>query len=237
MKKLVVFLSLLILAPLCPVSAQTQERAVFDVTAAGFSYGDMTMEYREKSGRYEFIVESQARGILGFLTRSHYTGSSRGRVLPGGKFDTDYFQATSHRLFKNRDVEVTFRDARPDRVSVTPRSEMTFMSDPAKVPAGRIDSLSYLARMLRPLGSNCPGTGDLYDGRRMSQITFTASRSEGGKLVCTGTYRIVKGPDHTLQKGKRQFGLSLVYKRLGDALELREALFVSGSLELLLVRR
>jgi len=60
-----------------------------------------------------------------------------------------------------------------------------------------------------------------------------------GGIICDGVYEIVKGPDHSIRKGFRRFGVVLEYNRTGDsdpAARLERVDFTSGSNTLVLRR-
>ncbi|MBZ0128677.1 MAG: hypothetical protein K8F59_06150 [Rhodobacteraceae bacterium] len=218
----------LLLLP-APLLADTSDKAVFAITANGFRFGDMALDYAEAGGRYRFGVASQATGIFGFLTRSQYAGWSEGQIGEGGRLIPSAFAATSERIFKNREVRVSFApDGKPLSVDISPARDRTDLSDPASVPAGRIDSLSYLAMLFRPPDNSCPEPRDLYDGRRMTRIELRAEPGATGRLICAGTYRITAGPDHSLRRGFRSFSVKLDYRRTDEGLWLDRAWFTSA---------
>lgn len=234
MRPFAILLCLLLLP--APLSAEVREKAVFAITANTFRVGDMTLDFQETDGRYRFEVSSWATGIFGFITRSQYDGWSEGERR-NGRLIPSAFEATSVRIFKNRKVRVAFSpEGKPQSVDISPVRDRTAKSDPTTIPAGRIDSLSYLAMLFLPAGNTCPEPADLYDGRRMTRLDLSPMPAPDGRLTCTGTYRITEGPDHSLRKGHRSFGVKLDYRRMDQSLRLERAWFTSGDNVVELIR-
>ncbi|MCB1368024.1 MAG: DUF3108 domain-containing protein, partial [Rhodobacteraceae bacterium] len=200
MRRLAILLCFLLLP--APLLADIREEAVFTIAANGHHVGEMALEFQETDGQYRFDVASWATGIFGFVTRAQYDGWSEGQRTEDGLLQSSLFTSRSERVFKTREVQVRFDvSGMPLEVTITPESERTSHSHPALIPPGRIDSLSYLATLFLPLAGTCPGPADLYDGRRMTRIELMAEPGPEGRLICTGTYRITAGPDHSLRKG------------------------------------
>lgn len=227
MRRLVILLSFLLLP--APLFADIREKAVFTIAANGHHVGEMALDFQETDGQYRFDVASWATGIFGFVTRAQYDGWSEGQRTEDGLLQSSLFSASSERVFKKREVRVRF-DAigMPLEVSITPESDLTSHSHPALVPPGKIDSLGYLAMLFVPPAETCPEPADLYDGRRLTRIELLAEPAPKGRLICTGTYRITAGPDHSLRKGHRTFGVKLDYRRTDQGLWLDRAWFTSG---------
>ena len=189
----------------------------YHVTANGLNFGTLTVETGGEGADYSVNVEAEATGFLGAITRSHYVGNATGRFDPSGTPVPQHFHAVSERIFKHRDTEITFTDGMPASVVLTPEKDRTEFTDPATVPDRRLDSLSFFRTLFVTRPGTCPADSALYDGRRLLNVAFAPPEARDGAIRCAGSYRIEKGPDHSLQKGIRAFTLVLVYPPEGGA--------------------
>ena len=220
-----------------PVEAENTTTARFDVRTNGFRFGALEAIYSIQGNRYTVDIRADAQGFLGLLLRSHYQGSSRGILDANGNMISQLFTAHSRRIFKDRLQTVSFRDSLPTKVDIIPESEKTDMSDPVLVTDKRRDPLSFFAEFVQDRNSGCAGPADLYDGRRMVRVTLQQRNTKDGHLRCEGVYRIVKGPDHSIQSGHRTFGLRLDYRFLENKTSrLKWITFTSGRNEVILER-
>ncbi len=213
-----------------PAFGQTATQPlIYEITANGFHYGAFSVTYVEQETTYDMTATADAQGLFGFMLRAHYTGTASGVLQNSATRQSEVFEATSKRIFKSRTSRVTFSQGVPKSVKISPKKHRTEMSDPAKITHPVMDPLSYLAGMVINRGDACPAVGDLYDGRRVTRISFVPRPDTKADLICDGTYDIVAGPDHSLRKGYRRFGVVLVYARaVGGELTLRKADFISG---------
>lgn len=220
-----------------PAEAGIRDKAVFDITANGFRFGDMQLDYTEDAAEYRFKVSASAKGIFGFLTQSRYEGSANGVLRDAQTRQPVFFTARSTRIFKDRQTTINFENGKPVTVNLTPEKDRTDFTDPVSVKDQRLDSLTYLTLLFHNPGSGCPPDGKLYDGRRLTEAQFQVQDKQDGLLHCTGTYRITNGPDHSVQSGRREFGISLDYSKTDQGLSLTSAEFTSGGNTLLLTRQ
>ena len=109
------------------------------------------------------------------------------------------------------------------------------MSDAALITDPRLDPLTFLGLFLQDRTAGCPAPGNLYDGRRLTRVVFTPVAAEPDRLTCDGVYEIVRGPDHSIRKGFRRFGVVLEYD-LAHGGRLDEVRFRSGDSLILLQR-
>jgi hypothetical protein len=212
----IVRLLFLVLLLALPAAAQAESFA-YSVTANGLNFGTLHVETGGEGADYTVDVEAEATGFLGAITRSHYAGGAKGRLDPDGAPVPRIFHAISERIFKRRDTEITFADGRPATVALTPERDRTAFTDPATVTDQRLDSLSFFRTLFVTHPGTCPADGALYDGRRLLAVAFAPPEPRDGAIRCAGTYRIEKGPDHSLQKDVRAFTLVLVYPPDGGA--------------------
>lgn len=218
-------------------AASPDVHAVFAVTANGWSIGELNASYTQTGNAYDVTLKGGAQGLFGFLLQATYDGHSSGHLNADGQPITDIFTATSHRIFKSRRQRVDFLNNRPVAVSIEPSRDMTELSDPALVTDDRVDPLTYLGQFLQDRTSGCPAPADLYDGRRLTRVSFNLVIGPADAIICDGEYKIVKGPDHSIRKGYRSFGVRLEYK-MGDAsaAHLDRVDFSSGGNTLVLQR-
>ncbi|NOX73365.1 MAG: DUF3108 domain-containing protein [Alphaproteobacteria bacterium] len=209
----------------------------FEIRANGFRFGDFLVVLEEDAQTYRVEVSAEARGVFGFMLRARYSGTSTGEKRPDGTRLGLDFKARSSRIFADRTQQVTYQDGQPKTVFILPLKRRTALSDPLKVTGSFNDPLSFLANLVANPGTTCPAPADLYDGRRITKVTLEPGLPEPNSLTCTGTYEIIEGPDHSLQKGVRRFGLTASYGRdLTGILLLKSVKFESGGNEILLSR-
>jgi len=229
-------LALLLFA--APLRAAPDISASFLVTADGWRVGQLDASYREINTRYAVTLKGGATGIFGFLFQATYDGKTRGHLNAAGRHVPDVFRARSHRIFKTRHQEVDFTRGLPTKITINPARDMTALSDPALITDQRMDPLSFLGIFLEDRRQGCPKPANLYDGRRLTRVSFAEVPMSADTITCKGIYQIVKGPDHSIRKGYRKFGVVLTYKK-GDthgAARLDRVDFTSGSNTLVLRR-
>jgi hypothetical protein len=227
-------LALLIFILVTPQSCYAGKN-VFDILAGGLKFGTFVVQTKISGIGYAIDVTAEADGIFGMLIRSKYKGRSRGvaqRTIP------THFEASSSRIFKSRTTRITFVEGLPSLVTVTPEKDQTVLTDPNQIKTTRIDPLTFIYRIEYSPG-NCPEKQFLYDGRRLTEVSFQVTSLKDGNIFCYGTYEIKQGPDHSLQKGVRQFQVQLIYQKLIDGIlyELKDVQIISGSNKIRLLRR
>lgn len=213
--RLRMFASALSVAVLLPAMLFA-ETTTYNVTTNGFRFGNLTVTTTLADSTYSIAVTAQAQGLLGFLTQSRYFGSANGRMTASGPQPV-FFTARTQRIFKDRETTISFKNAQPNQVTLTPRKDHTALTDPNTVTDKRLDSLSYFHQMFTPPAGKCPVDGHLYDGRRLTQVSFQAPVVSITQTSCTGTYQITNGPDHSLQSGQRSYALVFDYAPAGGA--------------------
>ncbi|GEM_PF-2002461 len=225
---------------LAPASAASRDvTAIFQVTADGWRLGELAATYAETGDNYEVTLKGGARGLWGFLLQASYDGRALGTRDATGQPVSKLFEAKSHRIFKSRHQKVDFAAGKPVAVLIDPPKDRTEMSDPTLVGDQRTDPLSYLGVFLQNRLSGCPEPGNLYDGRRVTRVSFNLVTSTSGRIACAGVYEIVKGPDHSIRKGYRSFGVRLEYRPAQEpeqGARLERVDFSSGSSVLVLQR-
>jgi hypothetical protein len=237
MRKITFLATGLLLALTLWAQAGERHEYPFEIRANGFRYGDFLVVLEEDAQTYSVEVSAEARGIFGFMLRAKYSGTSKGQKRPDGLRQGLDFKARSSRIFADRTQQVTYQDGQPKTVFILPLKRRTALSDPQKIVGNFNDPLSFLANLVANPGTTCPPQADLYDGRRITKVTLEPDLPEPDSLTCTGTYEIIEGPDHSLQKGVRRFGITALYERdLSGVPMLKSVKFLSGGNEILLSR-
>ncbi|WP_099824767.1 hypothetical protein [Oceaniglobus indicus] len=126
---------------------------------------------------------------------------------------------------KSRSITVLHDAGKALRTDISPTSERTDLSDPARVPAGIIDLAQAFGRLAHSTG--CPEPFRFYDGRRAITVQTLARTPTGGGMTCTVAYRVVAGPGHLSPFGFRKLDLTLDYNARGvlDNATVRAGLF------------
>jgi hypothetical protein len=214
---------------LSPAISQADE-ILFDIRANGFRYGDFALTKTANTSGYSVAVSSEAKGLFGFMIRAKYSGKSSGVFNGDGNPVTTKFTANSSQIFAKRTSEVEFEGGKPVSVVITPLKRRTTLSDPSLLSGPYLDPLSFLANTAQLTGASCPMEQQLYDGRRITQVSFEGQVDINGNLTCSGGYEIIQGPDHSLQKDVRKFAVVLIYTKTGQHdLRLKTVELTSGS--------
>lgn len=110
---------------------------------------------------------------------------------------------------ETRDIAIIRKAGTVTSVKVTPRSEMTKMSDAGRVPAG----VRFLAEVFAAFanGRSCPAPMAMYDGRRVVQIATAAMDQSGDTVICDMSYRVAMGPGYVSPFYFKSFGMQLAY--------------------------
>ncbi|MAQ36944.1 MAG: hypothetical protein CMO21_06890 [Thioclava sp.] len=110
---------------------------------------------------------------------------------------------------ETRDIAIV-RDADTvTAVKITPRSEMTEMTDAGKVPAGVISPTEFFAKLAN--GETCPSPMAMYDGRRVVQMATTAKKQNDDTVICDISYRVVLGPGYVWPFYFKSFDVHAAY--------------------------
>lgn len=189
-----------------PAGAQS-----FDLTLGGRVLGQVRYARDGAGEKISTLLDNTPLGV----GDGQYAGSS----TPAGAGAVRYL-GVSTAPRKSRRIEVIFTDARPATVTITPKGEMTDLSDPAAVaaavPAGQIvDPVAAFGRFVN--ATDCPGAFRLYDGRRLVQVAPTSRKLTDTALECGFSYKVVAGPGHLSPFYFSNITLSLRYARAKGA--------------------
>lgn len=177
MLRLAVFLMLL--------SSPAQADQNYKVFLGGQQLGWLRYEGNAQAARMSSLFDNTPFGVF----NGSYQGESR-----SGKAGVAY-RGKSLSSHKNREVEIR-GDAtgRVTEVVVVPQKDMTALSVPAEVPLGVLDPVAGFGRLLGQ--STCPEAFQLYDGRRVVQVTPGKTTDVAGVTTCFLDYRVVQGKGH-----------------------------------------
>ncbi|MGR3572402.1 hypothetical protein [Brevirhabdus sp.] len=193
-----------------PAGAQS-----FDLTLGGRVLGQVSYARDGAGEKISTLLDNTPLGV----GDGQYAGSS----TPAGAGSIRYL-GVSTAPRKSRRIEVIFANARPATVTITPKGEMTDLSDPAAVaaavpaadPAGQIvDPVAAFGRFVN--AADCPGAFRLYDGRRLVQIAPLSRKLTDTALECGFSYKVVAGPGHLSPFYFSNITLSLRYARTKGA--------------------
>ena len=132
---------------------------------------------------------------------------------------------------ETRDIAIIRKANSVTSVTVTPQSEMTEMTDAAKVPAGVVFPPEIFAALAN--ATSCPSPLAMYDGRRVVQLTTTEAKQDGASVTCEMSYRVVMGPGYVSPFHFKSFGMQLTY----TARKLASLTMSGGGLKVNLIRQ
>ena len=217
MKRFAVPLLLFLAAP---ATAET-----FDVLLGGRSLGQFSFEQRGSTATLRSTLNNTPMGVF----NGTFTGTSTGNAQ-NAKFVGDSQSSRKHRV-----VRVNIAKGRADATDIQPVSEITDLSDVARVPAGVIDPVRVIGALIAAAG--CPDTMKMYDGRRVVTLGQKADEAVGDTLTCNMTYRVTAGPGHLSPLGIKSAEFELTYTTGGSGQSLRQIKISSGIFRLTLNRR
>lgn len=145
--------------------------------------------------------------------------------------DGDVASVLKSRGRKTRDISIIREVNTVTTVTVTPKEEMTEMTDASKVPVGVISPAEVFAVLAN--GGTCPPPMVMYDGRRVVQMSTIAMKPGGASLTCDMSYSVVMGPGHLSPFRFKSFGMQIVY----TARKLDTVTMTAGGFNVNLIRQ
>jgi hypothetical protein len=139
------------------------------------------------------------------------------------------YQARS-RGSRVRDIAFSRQANTVTSVSVTPASEMTDLTNTAKVPAGVISPTEAFAALVNQ--RTCPSPMTIYDGRRVVQIGTTAMSQQDATVNCDLAYGVLLGPGHLSPFRFKSIDFKIAY----TAGELARIVISAGGFSVNLIR-
>lgn len=145
--------------------------------------------------------------------------------------DGDVASVLKSRGKKTRDISILREVNTVTTVTVTPKEEMTEMTDASKVPIGVISPPEVFAVLAN--GGTCPPPMVMYDGRRVVQMSTIAMKPSGASLICDMSYNVVMGPGHLSPFRFKSFKMQIVY----TARKLDTVTITAGGFNVNLIRQ
>ncbi len=187
-------------AGLTPVMASAES---FAVSLAGATLGKVEYRDRTEGG----AQREELTSVFDNTPLGVFNGTYAATSVTQGAASKHVSQTRSTR--KSRDVSIDQQAGKVVSVSISPDSEQTELTQPARVPAGVLDPVAAFGSLV--VTSACPGAMQVYDGRRVAQMTATGSTRDAGGVTCTYDYRVISGPGYLSPLGLSGFALTLVY--------------------------
>ncbi|WP_299025018.1 hypothetical protein [uncultured Sulfitobacter sp.] len=207
---------------LCAPPALAQD---FDVTLAGKPLGLLSFEAKGQRSTLRSTLNNTPLGVF----NGTFVGVSKG----SGR--TARFTGDSKSSRKQRRVMIDITNGRATATNITPASEQTDLSDINQVPAGVLDPVEVISRLIRAEG--CPEQMRLYDGRRVVALATTGQNRQEGSLTCALSYKVIAGPGHLSPLRISQAKIQLRYVTTDNAQTLEQMKISSGIFSLSLDRR
>ncbi|MEX0283751.1 MAG: DUF3108 domain-containing protein [Paracoccaceae bacterium] len=215
--------------------------ATIGLAASLLCYGSVTTQAQETNGQYSVHalgVKVGDMALVGSVTPNKYAVSSQfvtsGLVatVAGVRFLLSSSGARKGAVFSPRRYEEDMDTGRrQSRVKLrwsggVAKASGSEIGDPgpyavtAAQQRGAVDPLTAMFMAIRDQSPAevCKLQQKIYDGERLTQITLTNRRDQGGRVICSGTFRRVAGysPEDLRERG--QFGLTVTYEPAGELL-------------------
>jgi len=210
----------------CMASVSTaQAQTVFDVKLAGAKLGTLTYAATGTTERMNTTLSNTPMGV--------FNGTMEAVSKLGG--GVQRFTAKTGAERKSRTVVVTHKAGRVVETSVEPAIQITPLSNPARVPAGTIDPVQAIGKMVN--APDCPAKMTIYDGRRAVTLTPKEAAIKDGVQICKMSYRVVAGPPHLSPINVSKARMTLRYSASGAPRKLMQIDVSHGIFKVRLSRR
>jgi hypothetical protein len=192
----------------------------FKVYLGGNQLGWLKYEGREGDARLSSVFDNTPFGVF----NGSYAGESRRRA--GGTA----YRGKSLSSSKDREVEIrSDSTGRMTEVAISPATDRTALSDAAVVPDAVLDPVAGFGRLIGQ--KTCPAAFQLYDGRRVVQVTPGKTTVSAGVTTCQMDYRVVQGRGHLSPLFIKDISMKMVFDPAVAAvgpslLTLRSGIFV-----------
>lgn len=210
------------------LSATTAQAETFSVSLGKVTLGQLA--YSDSSGG------TTLKARLNNTPLGVFDGTFNGTAKPatvanGGA--TMHYTGISKSSRKSRTVEVGFAKGRAVDTKVTPASEATPLSDPAKAPKNITDPARAIGMLINSTG--CPARINIYDARRAIALIPTGAEAKNGKLICNVAYKVTAGPGHLSPLKIANAKMQITYDT-AKGQSLRQITLGSGPFNLVLER-
>ncbi|MGC1494784.1 MAG: hypothetical protein WA790_03175 [Sulfitobacter sp.] len=218
-------------AVVCTVMAASISAAqTLEVTLGGKNLGTLTYSKTAKIEKLRSSLDNTPLGVF----NGTFSASARSTVSSTGMTERKY-QSISKSSRKTRKVAIFTSDGRVIETSVTPQTEMTKLSEPTRVPAGVVDPVGAIGRLMWARG--CPKALTIYDGRRAIALTPNGSMTADDQLICALKYNVVAGPGHLSPLYISKVKMQIQYDLTNGKQKLTQIKMGSGLFNLVLKRK
>lgn len=202
----------------------------FDVTLGNRPLGNLTFSAKQNGATLRTTLDNTPLGVFNgtFVATSRRFRTDRGTTAL-------QYVSESASSRKTRTISVLTERNQVVETAVTPQSERTAMSDPARVHGRVIDPVTAFGQMFS--ASGCPASTRIYDGRRVVALQVTGSTTEANSLTCELSYTVVAGPGHLSPLYISNVSVFLKYDTAGEGQKLSNMQFSSGPFSLSIKRR
>lgn len=181
-------------------STPAQADQSYKVFLGGQQLGWLRYEGGGANARLSSLFDNTPLGVFNGSFEGQSRRNGAGTVYRGKSLSSN----------KNREIEIrTDPKGRVAEVVVSPQKDQTPLSDPGAVPAGVLDPVAGFGRLIGQNG--CPDTFQLYDGRRVVQVTPGKTTKAGDVTTCLMDYRVVQGRGHLSPLYIKDISLRLVF--------------------------
>ncbi len=196
----------------------------FAVSLGGATLGQLSYDARGGTATLRSTFDNTPLGVF----NGSFLGTSAGSTA------TSTFTGESRSSRKERVVIVEIREGRARETRITPQEEITALSDVTNVPAAVRDPVRLIAALIEAQG--CPAQMQMYDGRRVVQLSPEGGTQGDGVLTCQMGYRVIAGPGHLSPLGISSARMTLRYDTRGGQQRLADIAVSSGIFRLSLTR-
>lgn len=201
----------------------------YDVLLGGKSLGSLSYEGKGSSAALRTRLSSTPLGVFD----GTFSASSKPVQSNGTRLRQYLGESASSR--KTRTISVLTDRGRVVETAISPKTELTDLSDPSRVGGRVIDPVTAFGQMVGAKG--CPGAMRIYDGRRVVSLAPGGSAKAPGRLTCDMRYTVTAGPGHLSPLYISKVAVGLAYDTRGGRQVLSEMKFTSGVFSLRLARR
>ena len=170
----------------------------FRLYLGGSEVGQMTID----STTLRVNVTDSPMGVA----NGTFSASSKDVQMADGRVVRQYLSDTPR---KGRTISVLHANGQVIETTVSPSGDATDMSVASAVPSGVMDTIAALNRITR--GNSCPGTMNIYEGRRVIRLSLSGSANDGATQTCDIAYRVTAGPGHLSPLYIRNAQMQLTY--------------------------
>ncbi len=187
----------------------------YSVHALGVKVGDLALAGEVTERQYavtsQFVTSGLVATVAGVRFVMQSSGARKGATFAPRSYSEDMDTGKRQSRVKLRWSGGVARASgsevgAPGPYAVTPAQQR-----------GAVDPLTAMFMVIRDQDPKdvCKMTQKIYDGERLTQITLTNRRTQGDKLICSGTFRRLAGYSPEDLSARGQFALTVTYETAG----------------------